>query len=263
MKVGLMMDKIRQALKLAGLSIMLLISTGALAQEYVVPLKGQVVVTISDKGVNRISVENDRIAQVIGNEEEYIIESDANLGQIFLSPALKSIQEISLRLLTEREKTIDVKFLVKKLEPQTITFKYKSEVDAPVYNLSPAAYNPNQITTSVERKNTSNNQNQIVIDAIKLVDSNKLKAIDVPILSCLNQNSKLKGVKLIKASQYSFAKQLLVIKVQVINKNKTSVLLEEQDFSNCMKFTNAVALTKNQIEPSETTIIYLVGKDGK
>lgn len=56
---------------------------------------------------------------------------------------------------------------------------------------------------------------------------------------------------------------MLVITAEVVNKNKTPVLLEEQDFSNCMKLTNAVALTKNQLAPRETTMLYLVGQDGK
>lgn len=240
----------------------LLTSAYALAQEYIIPEQGQVKANISDKGINRISVENDRIAQVIGNEEEYIIESDANLGQIFLTPALKSTKEISLRLITEREKTIDAKFLVKELEPQTISFKYKKELDAPIYNTN-SSYNSRTITPSKDHNQESNNQNQKIIEAIKLVNSNKLKSIDLPSLSCLNHNKNLKGVKLVKANQYSFANQMLVIKAEVVNKNKTSIYLKEQDFGNCMRFTNAVALTKSQLESKDSSIIYLVGKDGK
>lgn len=237
----------------------LLTSAYSLAQEYIISSQGQVKANISDKGINRISVENDRIAQVIGNEEEYIIESDANLGQIFLTPALKSIKEISLRLITEREKTIDVKFIVKDLEPQTISFKYKKELEAPIYDVN-SLYSS---TPSTGHKQESNNQNQKVIEAIKLVNSNKLKSIDIPSLSCLNHNKNLKGVKLVNASQYSFAKQMLVIKAEVINKNKSSIYLREQDFGNCIRFINAVAITKSQLDPKESSIIYLVGKDGK
>ena len=85
-------------------AIMVIISLTNLyaqAQDYIVSSKGLVRPSISDKGVNRIAIENDRIAQVIGNEDEYIIESDANLGQVFLTPVLKAPQEISLRFLTE------------------------------------------------------------------------------------------------------------------------------------------------------------------
>ena len=240
----------------------LLTSALASAQEYVISPQGQVKANISDKAINRISVENDRIAQVIGNEEEYIIESDVNLGQVFLTPALKSIKEISLRLITEREKTIDVKFIVKELEPQTISLKYKKELDAPVYDMN-SSNSSRLVTTSIDHKHESNKQSQKIIDAIKLVSSNKLKSIDLPSLSCLNQNKNLKGIKLIKASQYSFAKQMLVIKMEVINKNKSSIYLKEQDFGDCIRFTNAVAITQNQLEPRANGIIYLVGKDGK
>jgi hypothetical protein len=172
---------------------------------------------------------------------------------------LKSIKEISLRLITEREKTIDVKFIVKDLEPQTIYFKYKKELEAPIYDVS-SLYSS---TPSTGHKQESNNQNQKVIEAIKLVNGNKLKSTDLPSLSCLNHNKNLKAIMLVKASQYSFAKQMLVIKAEVINKNKSSIYFKEQDFGNCMRFTNAVALTNNQLDPKESSIIYLVGKDGE
>lgn len=274
------MNQISRLLKIGGLvwllGIISLTSLYALAHDYIVPHQGSVIASISDKGVNRIAIENDRIAQVIGNEDEYIIESDANLGQIFLTPVLKTPQEISLRFLTERDKIIDVKFAIKKIEPQTINFKYKNESNTTSSNLS-ADSNINSNTKPnlniVANSNIvagSSGSNQIssdiaaqqIIDNLKLAYSNKLQGVKLSTLGCLKQNNSFKGLKLVEATQHNLNKQIIV-KAVLINHKKEELLLSEQDFSNCMKVIQAVSLDKNQLSPGASTTIYLVGKDGK
>lgn len=242
------------------LSIISLTNFYAHAQDYIISTQGLVIASISDKGVNRIAIENDRIAQVIGNEDEYIIESDANLGQIFLTPTLKAPQEISLRLLTERDKIIDTKFVIKKIDPQTINFKYKNEANAGIASFSS---NPNSIVDGfISNQLGVNDEVQQIIENIKLVYSNKLQGIDLPILGCLKNNSKFKGIKLAKATQYNLNKRLIV-KAIITNRSKEELLLNESEFSNCMKLTQAVSLDKNHLFPGNSTTVYLVGKDGR
>ena len=258
--------------------IIALTNFSALAQDYIVPLQGSVMASVSDKGVNRIAIENDRIAQVIGNEDEYIIESDANLGQIFLTPVLKSPQEISLRFLTERDKIIDVKFTIKKIEPQTINFKYKNEPNAAGSNFSKdlgasTNLNPNHNLQIVPNTNIivsggssanqiSSDATQQIIDNVKLAYSNKLQGVTLPTLGCIKQNSSFKGIKLVEATQYNLNKQIIV-KAVVVNHRKEDVSLNEKDFSNCIKVVQAVSLDKNQLVPEARATVYLVGKDGK
>jgi len=257
--------------KLLGILGILLINITAIAQDYIIPNNGQIIVNISDKGVNRIAIENDRIAQVIGNEDEYIIESDANLGQIFLTSSLKDLQEISVRFLTEREKIIDAKLIVKQIEPQTIIFKYKSDISESVSQGSsvPGSTIGGKSHTSLvklpsEYKTSSNanNDKQHVIETIKLVYNNQIQGTSLPNLSCLKNNPKTKSLKLVQATQYLLKKQT-VIKAVVSNANKNNMLFEPQDFSNCMTSVTAVALNSNQLAPKETTTIYMVGHNGK
>ena len=235
----------------------LLLANHVFAQDYIVPSNGAVTASLSDKGVNRVAIENDRIAQVIGNEDEYIIESDVSLGQIFLTPALKSMQEINLRLVTEREKIIDIKFTIKKIEPQTINFKYKNDV-------SIHTTNPNSAPgmSPVTHLNDEVNVAQQVIENIKLVHNNKLQAVKVPELSCLKQNAKLKDLKLVEASKFSLNKQI-IIKAMVSNSKNETMQLKEIDFSNCMSLVNAVVLSADQLAPKMHATVYLVGIDGK
>lgn len=260
--------KLFKALGLVGALSITLINLSAIAHDYIVPSKGPVIASISDKGVNRIAIESDRIAQVIGNEDEYIIESDANLGQIFLTPVLKEPQEISLRLVTERDKIIDVKFKIKKIEPQTIYLKYQNDPNSSTSSLSVDSVTnsntyPNAYQATPQMNAISDNLGaQQIIDSLKLVHSNKLQGIRLPSLGCLKQNIKLKKLKLVEATQYSLNNQMIV-KAIISNTGKDELLLNESDFSNCMKVIKAISLDKNQLAYEDRTTIYMVGKDGK
>lgn len=254
-----------------------LINLRAMAHDYIVPSKGAVIASISDKGVNRIAIESDRIAQVIGNEDEYIIESDANLGQIFLTPVLKGPQEISLRLVTERDKIIDVKFKIKRIEPQTIYLKYQNNPNSATSSLSvnsiansntyPNAYQATPYNNAMGGSLISNQLGdnlgaQQIIDSLKLVHSNKLQGVRIPTLGCLKQNIRLKKLKLVEATQYSLNNQMIV-KAIISNTGKDELLLNESYFSNCMKVIKAISLDRHQLAYEARATIYMVGKDGK
>jgi hypothetical protein len=233
----------------------------AQAQDYIILPQGNTIANISDKGVNRIAISNDRITQVIGNEDEYIIESDANLGQVFLTPILKEPQEISLRLVTEREKIIDVKFKIKKIEPQTILLKYKNDSNTTIPALGSDNLSPVNSSSSMNQM-SSNTETQQIIDNIKLVYSNKLVGIKLTTLGCLKTTDKLKSVKLMEATQYSVNKQIIVRAI-ISNSKKSEILLSEKDFSNCMAIVKAVSLDSNKVMHGVNTTIYMVGQDGK
>lgn len=58
--------------------------------------------TVAKDYLNRIAVTNDRISQVFGDEEAYVIQVDENSGQVFLKPSdLNGSKPISLTLTTE------------------------------------------------------------------------------------------------------------------------------------------------------------------
>lgn len=242
------------------------------AQDYMVSQGTQVKVNISAKGVNRIAIENDRIAQVIGNEDEYFVESDPNLGQVFLTSALKASSEITIRFLTERDKIIDAKLVVDQIDPQTIVFKYKGEEGSKLSNLNGSDGLKSAAVTSSVSKNTyeyktsnfdGDDSTSQVIDLIKQVHNNKdTKGTEVRTLSCLSNNVNLKELKLIRANSYT-GKKHNVIKAVIQNKSKSIIHLNEQDFSECMKTINAIAFDKDTLGPKENTNLYLVGSYGK
>ena len=97
---------------------------------------------------------------------------------------------------------------------------------------------------------------------IKLVYSDKVQGFNLPSLSCLKQNPKLNGLKIVQATQYSLKKQT-VIKAMIANNSKKGMLLDPQDFSRCMNLVTAVVLNNNTLAPKASTSIYLVGRDEK
>jgi type-F conjugative transfer system secretin TraK len=65
--------------------------------------------SICPDSMNRITVANDRIVQVFGDEGAFESQSEENTGQVFIKPtAENSIKPLSLTLITEQGKTQDL-----------------------------------------------------------------------------------------------------------------------------------------------------------
>lgn len=274
------MKKINEIKKIKNNSLLvtcliLFSSSLVFATEYVVPNGGKdkVKVNISDKGVNRIGIENDRIAQVIGNEEEYIIESDANLGQIFLTSASKLSKEIMVRFITEKEKIIDTKLVVGKMDPQTIIFRYQGEIsNEQVLNKGSTSFDrvgyskvknvhQDSYLSQLSGSQSSNSKHLQIIEKIKLVHNNKVEGIKLSSLDCITNKKKLK-IKLIEAKNYQI-KGLSLIKAIIENTGLDEIYLSESEFSNCIPHVSAIAMSSNKLLPKENMTIYMVGSDGK
>lgn len=87
-------------------------------------------IEIAASGVNRIEVKGDRIAKVIGNPDEYIVEGDSKSGVIFITMNVVAGQVVPVTIITEKGYTQDINLNVKKKkEPKSIVIK-KSVVRA-------------------------------------------------------------------------------------------------------------------------------------
>lgn len=94
------------------------------AVEYRIDEGKRITVKISAEGVNRISAKGDRIAKVIGNDEEYSIEGDNSKGIIFVSIRLIAGEISPVTIITEKGVTQDINFKVEAgLAPQNIVLK--------------------------------------------------------------------------------------------------------------------------------------------
>jgi hypothetical protein len=223
-----------------------------LADDYLIPENGKLIANISDRGVNRIAVRDDRIAEVVGNGEEYIIESDSNLGQIFLTPVLKAPKEINIRLITEKEKIIDTILKIKNIEPQTLILKYTT-------NHKPFTNEMNKLSPTGQISELSSLGEEVdnkkdVIELIKLAHNSKLTT-QVKSLACIKDN---KSLSLLSAASDIYG-PYLIIKAKITNKNIDEVL-KEAGFASCMNKTLAIALDYDEM--LNIYFLYLVGLNG-
>ena len=84
-------------------------------------------VPLSQDGLTRIKVQEDRILHVFGNAGEYLLETDETQGQIFIRPKPSeeeaTVKPISLTLTTEGGHTQDLRLVPKHQAPETIILK--------------------------------------------------------------------------------------------------------------------------------------------
>ncbi len=107
-------------------------------------------VPISQEGLTRIKVQEDRILHVFGNAGEYVLETDENQGQIFIRPKASeegtSIKPISLTLTTEAGHTQDLRLIPKHQAPEAIILKsdnvLKQEIEKDPFNGKKLASTP-------------------------------------------------------------------------------------------------------------------------
>ena len=87
------------------------------------PLK-RLEVIISDKGVNRITIEKDRILKIIGNEGDYTIDGDSNKGFVFLNSKVEKGENFPVTIISEKGLVQDIKFSVKgDIDSSTVIIK--------------------------------------------------------------------------------------------------------------------------------------------
>lgn len=110
------------------LFIMLMIKN-VYAEEYIVQ-NNQIKTDIAYQKINRISVKDDRISEVIGNENEYLIDSDNNLGQVFITPKIKG--SFHLNIITELGRVIDADFYVKEIASKQVTLSFANMGEASI-----------------------------------------------------------------------------------------------------------------------------------
>lgn len=85
-------------------------------------------VRISQEGLTRIKVEEDRILHIFGLSGEYVLETDEEQGQIFIRPlSLEKGKSISLTLTTEAGHSQDLRLIPTKQAPEALLLKINKD----------------------------------------------------------------------------------------------------------------------------------------
>ncbi len=106
-------------------------SVFAETQRYVLDESKKIDGYISKDEINRIKIEGDRISEVIGLSEDFLLESDEKLGQIFIrANEASESQKADFTVVTEKGKTQDLRLIVRsKAGGQAILIECAEEMD--------------------------------------------------------------------------------------------------------------------------------------
>lgn len=195
----------------------------------------RVVAEISEESINRISVEDDRIAQVFGLSEDLNVETDEEGGQIFLRT--QQSKAIDLHLITEKQLTLDLHLLPKKIPGETLIIKTRSAVEPSAITAKTTSY-VEQITALM-----------LAMAGHRNLEGYALKKVNKEILLW-------KKIKLQQNEEYSgsqFVGEIYVLR----NKTPDSIFLTKSQFT-WKKGIAAVSIQKDVLAPNAQTTIYLI-----
>lgn len=195
----------------------------------------RLVADISQDSINRISVDDDRIAQVFGLNEDLVIETDNNTGQIFLRT--KQNKPLDLSIITEKQVTLDLRLLPKDIPSETIIIKTNKLTEPSKINAKTTSY-VDQITTLML---LMANDKSIVGFSTNKVNKEILLWDKIELL----QTSEYVGNKLI-GEVYTLT-----------NKTKDRIFLTETQFG-WQKQVTSVAIKKHALAPKEATQVYII-----
>lgn len=195
----------------------------------------RLVANISLDAINRIYVEDDRIAQVFGLNEDLVIETDNNTGQIFLRT--KQDKPIDLSLITEKQVTLDLRLLPKNIPGETIIIK------------------TNKITepSKISAKTTGYLQE---ITALTLAMANNKNIVGYRVNKVNKEILLWDKITLLQTSQY-ISNKLIGEIYSLTNKTRDRIFLTETQFG-WQQDVAGVAIKKHALAPDETTQIYII-----
>lgn len=190
---------------------------------------------ISLDSINRIYVEDDRIAQVFGLTEDLVIETDNNTGQIFLRT--KQNKPIDLSVITEKQVTLDLRLFPKHIPAETILIKTNKPTE-------PAKINAK----------TTNYLDQITSLMLAMANSNSITGFTI---NKVNKEILLwDKIDLLQTEEY-LGNKLIGDTYTLTNKTRDRIFLTETQFG-WQKRVAGVAIKKHALAPKETTKIYVV-----
>lgn len=120
----------------------------------------RITATICADSMNRISIANDRITQIFGDEGTFESQNDEATGQLFLKPTAENgSKNLSLTLITEQGITQDLKLIPTSKTPQTLVLTRDPKSSSPI-NVDSNVQDINMIMGTSNQPNTLNDSNE-------------------------------------------------------------------------------------------------------
>lgn len=224
--------------KLKWFCILLLGSTAQAAMMRPLDPLNSIEASISSQDLTRIAVKEDRILNVFGSSDEYVLEADEDQGQVFIRPLIFH-KPISLTLTTEAGHTQDLRLVPKDQAPEALILK-TDEKDK--QKLSQSSITRNEVETLLH----ACQEGRIPLGyKVAPLDLNTLKSS--PLLIREIRGEKLRGLT-----------------YEVSNPSKISLILSEEALVKSLHLIKphiiAVLMTHKTLTPGEKTYVHAVAK---
>lgn len=190
-------------------------------------------VIVSFNELNRITVENDKIQQIYGDEGRYIIQGDEISGQVFVRPHADNLSPFTVTVITQSGQTQDLLLTPKDGNARAIVIRPKS----------------------IEKKlSSSGNLDEQIINLTQaMLHDRKIEGFEVN--RNINSIQKLNQAELKTVCQY-LGENLEGLILVVRNVSSQNLNLQPQMFLSPK--TLSVAITENILSPQSTTRVFIV-----
>lgn len=191
---------------------------------------------LSQEGFNRVFIEGDRIQAVKGNVNQYRLQSDEQLGEIYIKPLVE--EPFHVFVSTEKRKTLQLVFQPSDIEPSTIQIIIQE---------------PEKL--NVKKAESPKNTWIEIIDAIregKIPNNSRVSNVTKSQYKPLQIGLQAKIIQLVESSSWQ------VETYRLKNSSKNLIKAKPRDF-----YTNntmAVFLSHNTIHPQQEVTLYKVVK---
>jgi type-F conjugative transfer system secretin TraK len=242
--------------------VMGLLCTSALAQKTVVPFNEEerIVVKISNKSMNRLSVEGDRIQEVIGLNESVSVEKDGNHGHMFLKVPENSSEKIEVTLITEGGLVQDL--TLQPINQSSTTLILKTGEGEP--SSSPSSHSSKHAKKVVHHQKpeafipSAHLSNTTYQDA--LIEFMKVLYLGTFEDSDLSHGERKAPPGVSVSFSKGFAKDSFLCEAHELQNNTSEAIdLQERDFFQMGDV--AIALSKPSLKAGQKTTLYLIRKD--
>lgn len=193
-------------------------------------------IEVSQEGFNRIFIEGDRIQAVKGNTDQYRLQSDEQLGEIYIKPSIH--ESFHVFISTEKRKTLQLVFNPTEIEPDTIQIVIAEPEGLSLEESDPIKTSWMEIINAIRKGETSINSK------VRNITTSKYKPLQMGLHSRI--------VQLIESKNW----QAEIYRLK--NSSNHAINTSPHDFHT--KNTMAIFLTQNTIHPQQEVTLYKVVK---
>jgi len=201
---------------------------------------------IASEYMNRITIVNDRIVNVFGDEGTFVVQTDEHTGQIFIKPtADNGDKPLSITLITENGITQDLTLTPSPLKASTLILK-------PQTHATENYKGADALIPGFSSRNATQQEQQIQI--MKQAVLGELAVVETRI----TPSRKIAGFNLHYVKSYQAGSYLVGVWL-IKNNSKNFQELQEKTF-----FKNgdlALSLQKRLLSPNEKTYLYILGSN--